>query len=225
MNKRLIIAKMPIYYVGGYVRDLLMTGKKSKDVDLLFIGSFDDMFNHTKEQGMEIYKIDTITNTIRCRHPELGPVDFQSADSSKRNLLSRDFSINSLAIPYGGGVESAISPYGPATAKEIISIKHIGINEECFANDPARIFRLLRFCAEYDKSVVFRDDERVQIVNMFKCNDEDELNRRIEKSIQYFNRAVEEMGWMNIVLNWDKWFGFNLLKIMADAGIKLHAGR
>lgn len=96
-----------IYFVGGYVRDLLMTGKKSKDIDLLFIGEFDEMFIYIKQQGMEIYKIDTINNTIRCRHHELGPVDFQCADSLKRNLLARDFTINSLAIPYDHGVESA----------------------------------------------------------------------------------------------------------------------
>ncbi len=214
-----------IYFVGGYVRDLLMTGKKSKDIDLLFIGEFDEMFIYIKQQGMEIYKIDTITNTIRCKHPEIGPVDFQCADSLKQNLLARDFTINSLAIPYGHGAESAISPYGPATAKEIVSMKHIGINEDCFANDPARIFRLLRFCAEYDKSVFFRDEEKTQIINMFKCSDEEELNRRIEKSIQYFNRAAEEDGWMNVVLDWHRYFGFNLIKLMVDAGIKLHAGR
>lgn len=206
-----------IYYVGGWVRDLAM-GIKSKDIDLLFIGEYDEMYRHVSSVCRDIYKVDEKQKVIRAHHYELGPLDFNSAKCLKTNLMARDFTMNSMAIPVGGTIKDIIDL---SSGLEDIKLGKIVPNANSLKEDPARIFRALRFCIQYGYKLSLNESEVKIIKNMLRGVGSG-IDILKERSQQEFNKAVSSIGpsnWYSVIKTWESEFEFDMIQLMVDAGM------
>jgi tRNA nucleotidyltransferase (CCA-adding enzyme) len=152
-------AKVSVYVVGGFVRDLLL-GIDNHDIDLVIEGEGID-FAHllakkfsAKVKSHEKFgtsvvilpdesRVDVATARLEFyKHPAALPTVEKS--SIKADLYRRDFSINSLAIHLNGENRFCLIDYfnGERDLKEgVIRVLH----NLSFIEDPCRLFRAVRF--------------------------------------------------------------------------------
>ena len=164
---------LPIYFVGGLVRDLLL-GKSSPDIDIVVEGYAPDLTqqlvtsyggrHHLHAQfGTAKWLISAETwQTIGITEwdPTLHSLDFVSArteyyteptalptvtrGSIKLDLLRRDFTINTLAIRLDGAhIGELLDFYGGLRDLEQGAIRVL--HSLSFVDDPTRILRAVRF--------------------------------------------------------------------------------
>lgn len=151
--------KLPVYLVGGGVRDMLL-GIENWDWDLTVEGSPELLINSfakTKNAKITAHRqfgtfvvtfpdgnhIDFVTARKEV-YPEPGDLPVVEFSNIKDDLFRRDFTINAIAlslnqsrhgelVDYYGGIEDLRSG--------VLKILHI----KSFRDDPTRIFRLARF--------------------------------------------------------------------------------
>ena len=160
------------YLVGGAVRDELL-GHESKDADFLVPGvdmpalrvvlephgKVEELVVAGKPVGMRLYPRD---REIRARAPagiEFAPPrrerstgpgrhDFEivvdPAASVEDDLHRRDFTINAMARPLGGG--ALVDPFGGREDLERRVLRTV--SPRSFAEDPLRLVRCLRFVSQ-----------------------------------------------------------------------------
>ena len=149
-------ATMPLYLVGGAVRDLLL-GRGRADIDLVVEGDAEALAsvlgvaphaNHdrfgTVEVELDGHEVD-IAGARSETYPEPGalPVVELGAEIGA-DLARRDFTINAMAVPLSGDGE-LIDPYGGLADLEagLLRVLH----PASFGDDPTRAIRAARYAA------------------------------------------------------------------------------
>lgn len=199
------------YYVGGYVRDVLL-GKDNKDIDIEVYGVTPDQlkaicakFGQVDEVGVSFgvlkihgYDID-ITMPRKERATGTGHKDFAvSVDPSmdtKDAAKRRDFTINALMknvltgeiTDHFGGMEDLASK----------TIRHI--DDKTFAEDPLRVFRAAGFASRLEFDVCVETKSLCKTIEVSALSKErifEETNKALLKSAEpsrYF-KELAQMG-------------------------------
>ena len=146
------------YIVGGYVRDYLL-GVPSYDVDIctnapiekieeLFDGqgkSYRQFFAYHLSKGE--YEFDITTYRIELRYKKNKPIELQIAPNLYKDLLRRDFTINTFAMDIDGNF---IDLLGSKKDLDNKIIRCVGDTDKRFNEDKTRIIRALRFSCTLD---------------------------------------------------------------------------
>lgn len=159
-------ANIPLFAVGGCVRDALM-GRDPSDIDLTTPADVDTIrmvssrAGSTFELGTEFGTIGVVVDgeTFEITQHRAETYDDQSrkptvvgVDDIVADLARRDFTINAMAIRLGQSPE-LIDPFdGAADLAEGI-LRCPSDPDQIFFEDPLRILRLVRFAARFDFAV------------------------------------------------------------------------
>ena len=187
--------KLPVYVVGGYVRDMLL-GRSSNDIDIMVEG---DGIAFAKKLALELGVGITVDydkfGTALIPHPEL-EIEIASArkeeyesDSRKpkvtlttveEDMSRRDFTINAIAasiIPDSFG--TLYDPFGGLKDLQKGLIITPLDPDETFSDDPLRMLRAVRFAAQLQYEVaattldsISRNIKRLEIVSWERIRDE-----------------------------------------------------
>jgi tRNA nucleotidyltransferase (CCA-adding enzyme) len=154
---------MPVYLVGGFVRDLIL-GFKNLDVDIVVEGdgiSFaEDFSGRLKARLIRHRRFGTATVIVKPQlkidistarkefYPEPAHLPVVSAGTLRDDLFRRDFTINAMAIGIGtGNFGRLIDLFG---GKDDLRNKKVRIlHDLSFIDDPTRILRAVRFEQRY----------------------------------------------------------------------------
>ena len=151
--------RMPVYLVGGFLRDLIL-GVNNSDLDITVSGDgilFAEKLAKKLKSGIRIHerfktatlilknqlKVD-IATTRKERYPYSASLPVVSLGSLREDLLRRDFTINAMAVSITPGQrQKLIDPFGGKDdlARGRICILH----DLSFKDDPTRILRAIRF--------------------------------------------------------------------------------
>jgi tRNA nucleotidyltransferase (CCA-adding enzyme) len=149
---------MPVYLVGGSVRDILL-GRRRSDVDIVVLGDAAELAERLGDAGtIEHERFATAKVTLdghgidiaRARsesYPRPGALpEVRPAESIEEDLRRRDFTINAMAVPLQGEV-SLIDPFGGSEdlAAGTLRVLH----ERSFLDDPTRALRAARYAARF----------------------------------------------------------------------------
>ena len=157
-------SSMPVFAVGGFVRDLLLN-VSNKDIDIAVEGDgilfasllaeeFGGQVKAHEKFGTAVVlfpsgdRIDVaMTRLEHYVHPAALPTVEQS--SIKSDLYRRDFTINSLAVKLNE--EDAFCLLDFLDGERDIKNKEINVlHDSSFFDDPCRLFRAIRFEQRYD---------------------------------------------------------------------------
>jgi tRNA nucleotidyltransferase (CCA-adding enzyme) len=154
---------MPVYLVGGFVRDLML-GVKNLDLDIVVEGDgikfADDFASALKAKLIRHQRFGTATIILKPHlkidistarkefYPEPAHLPVVSSGTLKDDLFRRDFTINAMAISiscqdFGKLID--IFDGKPDLDKKKIRVLH----DLSFIDDPTRILRAIRFEKRY----------------------------------------------------------------------------
>lgn len=131
---------MRTYLVGGAVRDKLL-GRPSKDRDHVVTDT-------THEELISMGFIQVGKEHTVYLHPKTRE-EYTLAANINEDLKRRDLTINAMAIEG----DTLIDPFGGADDLSGKILRHI--QEENFYLDPLRVYRILRFAAEFPEFQIF----------------------------------------------------------------------
>ncbi len=142
-----------LHLVGGVVRDLLVTDRKS-DIDLataLHPSIIQSLLNENKIRVVETgIAHGTLTAVIHGENIEITTYRlpgsrnvFHFSDSIEKDLGGRDFTINAIAFSIKD--HTLVDPFSGVTDLKLQVLKAVGHAEERFKEDPLRILRMIRF--------------------------------------------------------------------------------
>lgn len=156
--------KYPIYAVGGFVRNYLVSGMISEDIDLASSISADELVLRLKENGFNVLSTYKRTGTIvfsdgenRYEYTSFRtesylkggthlPQSVSFTDDIYKDALRRDFKCNAVYMNISTG--EIVDPLGG-----VLDIKNRVLDttkspREVFSNDGLRLLRLARFMGE-----------------------------------------------------------------------------
>ncbi len=213
---------MPVYMVGGYVRDRLLK-RLSKDVDFLVIGSGVDFATRLAEVMSLQDKLSVFRNFgtahIKYRNYDLEFVGARKESyaresrkpvveegSLEEDLKRRDFSINALAISLNADdFGTMVDLFGGYVDMKLEVLRTPQDPQITFSDDPLRMMRAIRFASQLGfvlseetyKAIVDNKD-RISIISQERIADE--LNKIILSPIPSVGfRLLEETGLLHIV--------------------------
>ena len=138
---------LPMYFVGGFVRDK-MFGKVAKDIDCVTTATLDDVKKIFDDLNIEYYtasrKEETLTFKIGTMEIDITAAE---AEDLVADLARRDFTINSIAQNVTGSFYDPFKGLDDAKAKILRSPR--SNSKKAFKEDPLRILRAARFVGEY----------------------------------------------------------------------------
>jgi len=147
------------YIVGGYVRDKLL-GRESNDIDICtsatpkeLIELFDIASSNNNQYGSvtviyKNYKYDVTTFRKDIKYEDnRKPVKIKYINDVKKDLLRRDFTVNTLCIDYKENVVDILNIKSDIDNK---LIKTVGNPRYRIFEDSLRILRAIRFAAILD---------------------------------------------------------------------------
>ena len=144
---RAALAGRPAWVVGGAVRDGLL-GRPVADVDLVVEadprGAARALARHAGGPAFELsgeFGAWRVIGPGRRWQVDVSPLQGGTLDA---DLARRDFTVNAMARPLGGG--ELIDPHGGARDLEAARLRMVA--EAAFDDDPLRVLRLARFAAE-----------------------------------------------------------------------------
>lgn len=184
------------YAVGGVVRDLVL-GRKSKDIDIVVVGSGIAFANAVAKAISPHIEVSVFKNfgTARFRYADT-EVEFVGArkESYRANsrkpivengtlqddLNRRDFTVNALAIPLNGPHKGEIiDSFGGLRDMEAKLIRTPLDPDVTFSDDPLRMMRAVRFASQLGFSIVpdifeaiQRNAARLEIISKERIIDE-----------------------------------------------------
>jgi putative nucleotidyltransferase with HDIG domain len=138
--------EMPVYLVGGAVRDALL-GRVSHDLDFLVPeGAIKLAFQVANRLNLPAYVLDQERDTGRVVLPDEGTMlDFARfrGESLESDLYDRDMTINAIALPAAAQTTaSLIDPY--SGQQDLAAGLLRPVHDASFANDPVRAMRAVR---------------------------------------------------------------------------------
>jgi len=165
-----------VYYVGGFVRDLLL-GRPSKDVDIATDIPYQEVINALKGVGLNPVVINQDLNVVQVKedgiefeiarfrtesYPKGGslrPESYNFIRDVVKDLERRDFTINAIALhvqcPSAVAVEEyLVDPFFGVADIKAKALRAVGYNESYmnglnrFKESPVRIMRGHRFVAQ-----------------------------------------------------------------------------
>ncbi len=161
--------KLPVYLVGGAVRDFVM-GRRTRDLDFTVDGNPKplvdfcaklvkvepipfDSFGTWRLVGSKRWEIDFATSRSESYpFPASLPV-VKTPVPIEEDLKRRDFTINAMALKLSGEISSEIlDPFGGL--KDIQSRKIRVLHDVSFEDDPTRVFRAARYAGRFNFSCV-----------------------------------------------------------------------
>ena len=167
------------YAVGGVVRDLVL-GSKSKDIDIVVVGSGIAFANAVAKAISPHIEVSVFKNfgTARFRYADT-EVEFVGArkESYRANsrkpivedgtlqddLNRRDFTVNALAIPLNGPEKGKIIDcFGGLKDMEAKLIRTPLDPDVTFSDDPLRMMRAVRFASQLGFTIVPEIFEAIQ---------------------------------------------------------------
>ena len=149
---RLLGNYLPLYFVGGFVRDKLL-GKVSKDVDIIALVPLDEVQESFDSLNIEYKKVNAGDKKILTLKVAGMEVDVASAEAEDlpKDLMKRDFTINAIAQSVTGQF------YDPSNGLEDIKNKILrsprNQSDKMFKEDPVRMVRAARFVGNYKLDV------------------------------------------------------------------------
>ncbi|WP_461207048.1 tRNA nucleotidyltransferase/poly(A) polymerase family protein [Clostridium sp. DL1XJH146] len=157
------------YAVGGYCRDKVMKmSSYINDVDIIYTGNVEQLINHIRKKGFNIYIIKKEASIYRVTDEDI-IIDISplKGNTIEEDLYNRDFSINSIAFDIIDNV--FIDPY---KGIEDINNKLLKrVNENSIAEDYVRILRAVRFTNQYSLQIeeTLISEIKKQARNIFKA--------------------------------------------------------
>lgn len=156
--------KLPLWAVGGFVRDFYL-GKKTYDIDICVEGKIDDLLSFCrKKYGAKITRFETFGTAratlanglkldfVRCRkevYPKPASLPQVAPSKLHDDLFRRDFTANAAALSLLPS--EFFKDYDLFEAKKAIKKGYIQIlHSKSFIDDPTRIFRAIRFAARFN---------------------------------------------------------------------------
>lgn len=216
-------AGVPCYVVGGYVRDIIM-GRKSKDIDIVVVGSGIEVASQyaailgkgatlavfrnfgtaqVKYRGREVEFVGARKESYR--HDSRKPVVENGTLEDDQNR--RDFTINDIAVCLNSDRFGEISdPYGGISDIEQGIIRTPLDPDITFSDDPLRMMRAVRFASQLQFAIdektlaaITRNAERLKIISAERIIDE--LNKIIASPRPSTGlRLMERTGLLQLVL-------------------------
>ncbi|HEV3407752.1 MAG TPA: hypothetical protein VG079_03595 [Gaiellaceae bacterium] len=136
---RAAVAGEEAYVVGGAVRDELL-GRPIVDVDVACREPERAARRYRDRAGGALFPLSERHGAWRVALPTR-TVDFTPLrDGIEADLATRDFTINAIAVPVGGG--EAIDPFGGRSDLERRVLRAVG--DDVFEHDPLRLLRAVR---------------------------------------------------------------------------------
>lgn len=139
---------LPLYFVGGFIRDKLF-GKISKDIDVVTLASMDDVKKIFDELNIKYFSASKKEETLTFKIGNMS-IDITAADAQELvgDLARRDFTINAVAQNVTGNFYDPFKGLEDAKAKILRSPR--SNSKRAFKEDPLRILRAARFIAAYN---------------------------------------------------------------------------
>jgi len=188
---------VPVYVIGGYVRDFLLQNKKAKDIDIVAIGSGIDLAKKLTEILPEKHHINIYKNygTAMIKMEDL-ILEFvgarkESYNANSRNPIvengtmeedqkRRDFTINAMAISLNKeNWGELIDPFSGWEDLQMKIIKTPLDPDITFSDDPLRMMRAIRFASQLHFKIhpetfeaIKRNKKRLQILSKERIIDE-----------------------------------------------------
>ena len=173
------------YVVGGYVRDHLM-GVESYDVDIAtnalpneLVGLYENI-SETTLGGITLtigdYTYDITTFREEIKYEGRKPIEFNYIDTVDKDVLRRDFTINSLYMDVDGNI---IDLYDGIKDIENKTIRSIGNINDKMVQDPLRMLRAVRFKSILD---FYIEDNLLTFIKQ---------NKELIKSLTYHRKKEE----------------------------------
>ncbi|MFW6390148.1 MAG: hypothetical protein ACOCZT_03465, partial [Halanaerobiales bacterium] len=215
-----VIYKIPVYIVGGAVRDKLLD-KEVRDFDLVLKGDISQIKKISKEFSRRFngdrFTLDSKRGVFRVI------VDIKEFDYNQlrgrsiiEDLSKRDFTCNALAFPlffeenkYNNKItinkSKIIDPY--KGIKDIKNKKIRILNKNVFVDDPLRLLRAVRFkfllnftLTSDTRLQILRDKTHLQDVSGERINEE--LNIILEnfRSIEFIDFLEDELGLLSVLI-------------------------
>jgi tRNA nucleotidyltransferase (CCA-adding enzyme) len=164
---------VPVYLVGGAVRDLLL-GREPVNLDLAVEGDagtvgrrlggqiatherFATATVHTDGLELDLATTRTETYAEPGALPEVRPAPLVE------DLARRDFAVNAIAVPLAGEPE-VIDPHGGLADLERAVLR--ALHDRSFIDDPTRALRAARYAARYGFALEPRTDELLRDTNL-----------------------------------------------------------
>jgi tRNA nucleotidyltransferase (CCA-adding enzyme) len=171
-------ADLPLYLVGGVVRDLLL-GRPVKDFDVVVEGDAIALGQRLVRQlggrltshrrfGTAVWHVENgdgadaelpaaidLISARRERYAYPGALPEVSSGDIQQDLFRRDFSINTLALRLDGSYFGRLlDPLGGLA--DLAAGQLRVLHDRSFIDDPTRILRILRFAARLDFAIEVR---------------------------------------------------------------------
>jgi poly(A) polymerase len=227
------------FVIGGFVRDMLLE-RKSKDIDILIIGSGIEIAVETARRTGNV-KVSVFKNfgTAMLRYKNYD-IEFVGArkesyrSNSRKPIVEdgtleddqkrRDFTINSLAVSlnlknYG----ELIDPFNGVTDLKSNIIRTPLDPDITYSDDPLRMMRAIRFATQLSFSIseesfysINRNKERISIVSQERIIDELQKIVGAPKPSEGF-MLLEKSGMLDIIFP-----EFQALKGVEKIGGKAH---
>lgn len=213
-----------LYLIGGLVRDMLLD-EKSLDIDITVEGDaiqFAEVL--VREAGAKILSVHKDFGTVKVQidgekidfastrsetYPKKGhlPHVAEIGCSLEKDVLRRDFTINSLAMSLNQDSFAQLFDY--VGGFEDLKAKTIRIlHDKSFIDDPTRIIRALKYSTrlgfELDEKTLKLQEEYLKNVNYDMCNKrvKNEIKKTFEQNSQpAFDKFVDEKIYKLIIKN------------------------
>lgn len=144
---RTVLADQPVWVVGGAPRDRAL-GRSTGDIDLLVAGDVEQAARALGRAARaatfalsEDFGAWRVASRAGAWQIDLNPL---RGGSLEADLALRDFTVNAVAEPLGGG--PPVDPHGGLTDLAARRLKVVG--PSAFADDPLRVLRLARLAVE-----------------------------------------------------------------------------
>ena len=215
---------VPSYVVGGYVRDIILSGKKSNDIDIVAIGDGIKLAKAVSnalpnKPKVSVYK--TYGTAMICHnniHLEFVGARRESYQKNSRNpkvftgsieddQKRRDFTINALAISLNkvdyGKILDPFDGIKDLNRKRIITPLDPNIT---FSDDPLRMLRAIRFASQLNFKVddncidaIKKNSNRIKIITKERIVVE--LNKILESSKPSIGfKLLEKTNLLDLIL-------------------------
>ncbi len=143
-----------LWIVGGTVRDALL-GRPLRDLDLTVRGDSQRVARKlARAVGGPVFPLSEAFGAWRAMDPDRTwtcDVTEMHGDGIDADLARRDFTVNAIAVPLGGGAPH--DPQGGIQDLENKQLRVLGgpsVEQSAYADDPLRPLRLARFATELD---------------------------------------------------------------------------